>query len=57
MVTARAHSVVTAMLIAATEPALVARVLPTTQGGRDAMVALQTTFATIAPARLAPRAG
>jgi hypothetical protein len=47
-VTARAHSIMTVMLSASAEPSLVARVLPTTQGGRDAMVALQTTFATIA---------
>jgi hypothetical protein len=50
MVTPRADPIVTAMLSASTEPSLVARVLPTTKGGRDAMVALQTTFATIASA-------
>ena len=57
IVSAHAHPVMTVMLSASAEPSLVARVLPTTQGGRHAMVTLQTTLATTAPARLAPRAG
>ena len=56
MVTARAHSIMTAMLSAATEPSLVARVLPSAQGCGHAMVALQTPLAPVATARLASRA-
>jgi hypothetical protein len=57
MVPARTYPIVAAMLKTATEPALVRALLPTTQGGRHAMVTLQATLTTIAPARLAPRAG
>jgi hypothetical protein len=57
MVTARTDPIVAAMLSASAEPSLVARLLPSAQGGGHAMVTLQTTLATIAPARLAPRAG